>query len=89
MPPIPSRADGTYGIARCRIIHLAATIVTTSMSGASISSADRVPTRGTTHRNARLYEQAEIFRAELEQRLIDLEQAQKELREVQQGRDIS
>ena len=39
--------------------------------------------------NARLYEQAEIFRAELEQRLIDLEQAQKELREVQQGRELS
>ena len=39
--------------------------------------------------NARLYEQAEIFRAELEQRLLDLEQAQKELREVQQGRESS
>ncbi len=39
--------------------------------------------------NARLYEQAEIFRAELEQRLADLEQAQKELREVQQGRGLS
>jgi len=39
--------------------------------------------------NARLYEQAEIFRAELEQRLADLEQAQKELREVQQGRALS
>ena len=39
--------------------------------------------------NARLYEQAEIFRAELEQRLIDLEQAQKELREVHQGREPS
>jgi PAS domain S-box-containing protein len=39
--------------------------------------------------NARLYEQAEIFRAELEQRLADLEQAQKELREVQQGRELS
>jgi PAS domain S-box-containing protein len=39
--------------------------------------------------NARLYEQAEIFRAELEQRLADLEQAQKELREVQQGREVS
>src|SRR5882762_3252149 len=38
--------------------------------------------------NARLYEQAEIFRAELEQRLIDLEQAQKELREVHQGREL-
>ena len=38
--------------------------------------------------NARLYEQAEIFRAELEQRLADLEQAQKELREVQQGREL-
>jgi PAS domain S-box-containing protein len=37
--------------------------------------------------NARLYEQAEIYRAELEQRLADLEQAQKELREVQQGRE--
>jgi len=36
--------------------------------------------------NARLYEQAEIFRAELEQRLADLEQAQKELREVQQDK---
>jgi PAS domain S-box-containing protein len=32
--------------------------------------------------NARLYEQAEIFRTELQQRLADLEQAQKELREV-------
>src|SRR5712692_9436140 len=39
--------------------------------------------------NARLYEQAEIFRAELEQRLVDLEQAQKELREVQYGRELS
>ena len=39
--------------------------------------------------NARLYEQAEIFRAELEQRLADLEQAQKELREVHQGRELS
>jgi PAS domain S-box-containing protein len=39
--------------------------------------------------NARLYEQAEIFRAELEQRLADLEQAQKELREVQQSREVS
>ena len=39
--------------------------------------------------NARLYEQAEIFRVELEQRLADLEQAQKELREVQQGRELS
>jgi PAS domain S-box-containing protein len=39
--------------------------------------------------NARLYEQAEIFRAELEQRLADLERAQRELREVQQGRGLS
>ena len=39
--------------------------------------------------NARLYEQAEIFRAELEHRLRDLEQAQKELREVRQGREFS
>jgi len=39
--------------------------------------------------NARLYEQAEIFRAELEQRLADLEQAQKELREVQQGGELT
>jgi PAS domain S-box-containing protein len=39
--------------------------------------------------NARLYEQAEIFRVELEQRLADLEQAQKELREVQQGRELT
>ena len=39
--------------------------------------------------NARLYERAEIFRAELEQRLVDLEQAQKDLREVQQGRELS
>jgi PAS domain S-box-containing protein len=38
--------------------------------------------------NARLYEQAEIFRVELEQRLADLEQAQRELREVQQGREL-
>ncbi len=39
--------------------------------------------------NAWLYEQAEIFRAELEQRLADLEQAEKELREVQHGRELS
>jgi PAS domain S-box-containing protein len=39
--------------------------------------------------NARLYEQAEIFRAELEQRLADLEQAEKVLREVQHGRGVS
>jgi PAS domain S-box-containing protein len=39
--------------------------------------------------NARLYEQAEIFRAELEQRLADLEQAQKELREVRHSREVS
>jgi GAF domain-containing protein len=39
--------------------------------------------------NARLYEQAEIFRTELELRLVDLEQAQKDLREVQQGRELS
>jgi PAS domain S-box-containing protein len=32
--------------------------------------------------NARLYEQAEIFRAELEQRLIDLEQTEKALKEI-------
>ena len=37
--------------------------------------------------NARLYEQAEILRAELEQRLADLERAQKELREVQQSKE--
>ncbi len=39
--------------------------------------------------NARLYEQAEIFRAELEQRLADLEQAQRVIREVQQSRGVS
>jgi PAS domain S-box-containing protein len=39
--------------------------------------------------NARLYAQAEIFRAELEQRLADLDQAQKELREVHQGPEPS
>jgi PAS domain S-box-containing protein len=35
--------------------------------------------------NARLYEQAEIFRAELGQRLADLETAEKALREVRRG----
>jgi len=39
--------------------------------------------------NARLYEQAEIYRAELEQRLADLEQAEKALREVHHGREVS
>jgi predicted ABC-type ATPase len=33
MPPIPSRANATYGIAKCRTIHRAATIVTISMTG--------------------------------------------------------
>jgi len=39
--------------------------------------------------NARLYEQTEIFRGELEQRLVDLEQAERMIREVQQGRELS
>ena len=39
--------------------------------------------------NARLYEQAEIFRAELEQRLADLELAEKALREVHHSREVS
>jgi PAS domain S-box-containing protein len=39
--------------------------------------------------NARLYEQVEIFRVELEQRLADLEQAPRVIREVQQGREVS
>ncbi len=39
--------------------------------------------------NARLYERTEIFRAELEQRLADLEQAQRVIREVQQSRELS
>jgi len=39
--------------------------------------------------NARFTAQAEIFRAELEQRLADLDQAQKELREVHQGPEPS
>jgi PAS domain S-box-containing protein len=39
--------------------------------------------------NARLYEQADIYRSELEQRLADLEQAEKELREVHHGREPS
>jgi PAS domain S-box-containing protein len=38
--------------------------------------------------NARLYEQAEIFRAELEQRLADLEQAEKVIQEVQKKRGL-
>jgi PAS domain S-box-containing protein len=39
--------------------------------------------------NARLYERAEIFRAELEQRLADWEQAQRVIREVHQSRELS
>lgn len=39
--------------------------------------------------NARLYERAEIFRGELEQRLADLEQAQQAIREVKQTRGAS
>src|ERR1700678_380332 len=39
--------------------------------------------------NARLYERAEIYAAELEQRLGDLEQAQNALRQAQQGRELS
>jgi hypothetical protein len=37
------------GTARRRTIHRAVTIVTTSMTGVSISSAILAPTRGTTH----------------------------------------
>jgi len=39
--------------------------------------------------NARLYERAEIFRAELEQRLADLEQADKALRDIHPSRGPS
>ncbi len=39
--------------------------------------------------NARLYEQAEIFRVELEQRLADLQQADEALGKVRQSRQIS
>jgi PAS domain S-box-containing protein len=39
--------------------------------------------------NARLYERAEIFRCELEQRLADLERAEKALEEVRRGRELS
>ena len=39
--------------------------------------------------NARLYERAEIYGAELEQRLKDLEQTQNALRQAQEGRELS
>lgn len=39
--------------------------------------------------NARLYERAEIYGAELEHRLADLQQTQQALREAQEGRTIS
>lgn len=39
--------------------------------------------------NARLYERAEIFRTELEQRLADLEQVEKALRESHPSREPS
>jgi len=39
--------------------------------------------------NARLYEQAEIFRAELEQRLADLQQPDEALGKVREGRRLS
>jgi GAF domain-containing protein len=39
--------------------------------------------------NAGLYEQAEIFRAELERRLADLEQPERGFREVHRGQELS
>lgn len=39
--------------------------------------------------NARLYERAEIFRAELEQRLADLEEAERTIRKARSGRGVS
>ena len=39
--------------------------------------------------NARLYEQAELFRAELEQRLADLQRSDEALGKVRQGRSLS
>jgi len=39
--------------------------------------------------NARLYERAEIYGAELERRLADLQQTQQALREAQEGRTLS
>jgi hypothetical protein len=49
MNPIPSRAERVKGTPRRRIVHRAATMVTTSVIGVSISSAFIVPIRGTTH----------------------------------------
>lgn len=49
MQPIPSRADHIIGTDRRRTVQRAATMVTTSTMGISISSAVLVPTRGTTH----------------------------------------
>jgi|SRR5213080_151928 len=53
MHPIPNRAEGVDGTAKCRTIHRAATIVTTSMTGVSISSAILVPNLGTTHSDSK------------------------------------
>jgi GAF domain-containing protein len=39
--------------------------------------------------NARLYEQAEIFRGELEQRLAELQQADEALGKIRQSRQLS
>jgi PAS domain S-box-containing protein len=39
--------------------------------------------------NARLYERAEIYGAELQHRLVDLQQTQQALREAQEGRTLS
>jgi hypothetical protein len=47
MQPVLSRVDGMGGTARRTTVHRAATMETTSMMGASISSALLAPTRGT------------------------------------------
>ena len=46
--PVPSRIEAVDGRARRRTIQRAATMVTTSIMGVSISSAILVPKRGTT-----------------------------------------
>jgi hypothetical protein len=61
MQPIPSRADDMSGTVKCRTVRQAAKVVTTSMIGASVSSAVLVPTLPRQFRSSRqLFHDSEL-----------------------------
>ena len=70
MQPIPSLEDGVIGTESHTTVQRAATMVTASMTGISISSPVLAPTRGTTH-SVRICIRLVLGRVILMSKLID------------------